>query len=117
MANENEKLENNLEILARFAKYEDNWNGYDAEKFKPDFINKVKEIIKTLNVQPEIFPVADKSVQLEYSDRKKYLEIQIYENDLASIYFVSETGSEEEYEEKEITSEKINEIYKEKFVV
>lgn len=73
--------------LDSFHGYEKNWNGYDAEPISDKLIYFVKNLIFELDIIPEIFPVADGSIQLEYDQDGKYLEFQIYEDKHMTWYY------------------------------
>mgnify|MGYP000165745563 CR=1 FL=1 len=74
---------------------EDDWNGNGATSFSKHLIEKVKQIILNLNRQPEIFPTACDSIQLEYETDKKYLELEVDESDRCKIFSVDENGKED----------------------
>lgn len=80
----------NLEKLDKIKKFENNWNGYGAKPFNPVVIQKAKDFLLDLYFcSPEIFPVADGSIQFELNNYfngdffefviNKDEEIQIYE--------------------------------------
>ena len=94
ISNVSKKLIENLNKLNEFKNFTSNWNGYDADPFSNKLISSVTEIIKKLKVQPQVFPVADDSIQLEYDGKNgRYLEIQIYENE-AHYYFDDGNGND-----------------------
>lgn len=71
----------NLATINKIASLPDNWNGYGASAFPPRLIERIRLIITTLTHQPEIFPTAADSIQLEYEkENGDYLEFEIYEN-------------------------------------
>ncbi len=84
---EAEKLWDALMKLEKFRCYGKNWNGYDADPFSDELISFVKKIIIDLDIIPEIFPVADGSIQLEYTWDNKYLEFQVFEDKSMSWYY------------------------------
>ena len=61
---------NNLRKIEEIAKFNENWDGYNAPSFQPDVINLTKRIISGLNIQPELFPTADGSIQIEWEKFK-----------------------------------------------
>ena len=76
-----EKLSRNLDRLWDISELGEDWNGYGAAPIPREIIEEVRDIILNLEEQPEIFPTADKSIQLEYElTDKSYLEIDVYEN-------------------------------------
>ncbi len=67
-------LEENLMKLDSFKELENDWNGYGAEPFNEEHIEKVKFLVSLLKIQPEIYPTARNSIQLEYGE----LEYEIF---------------------------------------
>lgn len=71
------------EKLAAISELQDNWNDNGAQKFSDKLIVKCYSILYKLPVLPEIFPVADGSVQFEYKKSDgSYLEFDISENEI-----------------------------------
>ena len=80
-------LEENLKLLDSFLKLSDNWNGYGAKSFSPVLIQKVKDIIKDLEIQLFIFPTPNATIQLEYEeDLGCYIEFEISDSDKMHLY-------------------------------
>ncbi|MBR2768292.1 MAG: hypothetical protein IKD68_05110 [Solobacterium sp.] len=95
----NQPLMDNLNKLSRFGKYEKDWNGYGAEPFSASLIMSVKKLLMSMNVQPQIFPAADHSIQLEYDGEEgEYLEFQVFENGTVHYYSIDKNGNEKEKE-------------------
>lgn len=90
---------NNINTILSFKKFAYDWNGNGAEPFSEKIIQKALDFIisSELKYQPNVFPTARQSIQLEYEKSNgDYLEIEIFE-DKYSAY--SEIGNEEtEYE-------------------
>lgn len=86
----------NLKKLEEIASFQDNWNGNGARSFSDQLIAQVKNLIILLEIQPEIFPTACETIQLEY-DREDgaHLEIEIKEDNSAEVFWVKQTGEEE----------------------
>ena len=72
----------NLTKLDKISDLKENWNEEGAPSISKDVIQKAKRAIIVLDIQPEIFPVADNSVQFEYSFNDSYLELQFYRNNI-----------------------------------
>lgn len=93
------KKVNNINTILSFKKFAYDWNGNGAEPFSENIIQKALDFINSseLKYQPNVFPTARQSIQLEYEKSNgDYLEIEIFE-DKYSAY--SEIGNEEtEYE-------------------
>jgi hypothetical protein len=84
----------NVEKLKRISELKDNWNENGAKAFPKSQIEKVSNILTYLDNQPEIFPTACDSIQLEFDNGKNHLEIEIFNNDNAETYCVDEDGKE-----------------------
>ena len=67
----------NLSKLNSFLLYEDGWFGEGSLKIDESIINNVKRLLSTFSKQPEIFPLVDGGIQIEWEDENKYLEIQV----------------------------------------
>lgn len=71
----------NIEQIKMISSLEFDWNGYGSPPVPESVINLSIDIINTLDIQPEIFPTARKSIQFEYHKKdKSYLEFEIYES-------------------------------------
>ncbi len=70
-----------IKRIEEIASLEYDWNGYGASPFSHGLIAKCKEIVKNLEIQPQIYPTGRKSIQFQYelSDRS-YLEFEIFED-------------------------------------
>ena len=85
------KLSHNLDRLWDISELGEDWNGYGAVPIPREVIKEVKEIILNLEEQPEIFPTADKSIQLEYwQPDKSYLEIEVSEKNITAMQIPQE---------------------------
>lgn len=90
-------LEHNLEKLDKIRGLGRNWNGNDAPAFSPEMIDRAEHIIEGLAIQPEVFPTALGTIQLEYDNsRRDHMEIEIGEGDVAGVFVVLFNGEEEE---------------------
>ena len=99
-------LKENLELLYSFKLLEKGWNGYDADPIDIQVIERAIAIVSKLEKQPEIFPTANDSVQLEYSTEKGYLEFEIFRDHINSFKKTNE-GKESigNLTEREMTEE------------
>jgi len=85
----------NLEKLEQIAKLEDGWNGEDAKAFSDALIMNVRNILIGLKVQPEVFPTACDTIQIEYEQEDgSYLEFEIAEGGNAKVFSVDNMGNE-----------------------
>ena len=101
-------LEENFKLLDLFLKLSDNWNGYGAKPFSHILIQKVKDIIKDLEIQLFIFPTAHCTIQLTYwEDLGCYIEFEISENDKMHLYVENYDGKTAELDVP-CTAEMIN---------
>lgn len=101
------KIISNGKIKA-ISKLEKNWNGNGADRFSKKLIKLSYKIIDNLETQPNIFPTARDSIQLEYENSSKdYLEFEIFE-DKIKMFSCKNDGSEETT--KYIDSSQLNNI-------
>ena len=87
--------------LYSFLRFKENWNGYGAAPFSPQLIQKVTELMAALPYDPEVFPIADGQVQLEYEKANgEYLEFEIGQSDdgfIVNGYKICADGEEEKW--------------------
>lgn len=83
-----EKLRNNLKKLNAIAELEHNWDLHGASKFNKELIDfceeQLRQLEKGLDVQPEIFPTNNETIQFEFENGSDWLEIEI-PNDISHI--------------------------------
>lgn len=92
------ELTENLSILNDFLELEDNWDGEGAKQFNKEFIDFLSQIIMSLSVQPDIFPLQDGRVVFEFGNvRSKYLEFSINDEKYMDIYKKTEDGQRYKY--------------------
>lgn len=97
------------EKMIAISELQDNWNDNGAKKFGDKLIVKCYSILFGLPVLPEIFPVADGSIQFEYERADgSYLEFDIFENEVSE--FIAYPDGKEI--ERTIESDKIAEEVK-----
>ncbi|MCI5595472.1 MAG: hypothetical protein MR380_01920 [Lachnospiraceae bacterium] len=85
----------NLKKLDQIALLKDGWNGKNAKSFKEEFISKVRSIITALEIQPELFPTASNSIQIEYEKEDgSYLEIELNTKSVWEVFEIDCTGDE-----------------------
>ena len=90
-------MHRNLAKLEHFASLKENWNGYGAKPFSRKLLDTAEGIIRGLSRQPEIFPTADDSIQMEYEKVDGgYLEIQLTDSDLYDVFLMECEDSEGE---------------------
>ncbi len=91
----NSVKEDNLKKLDLIESLKENWNGNDAPPIPSDVIGKTRALLNILPIQPEIFPTALSTIQLEYDNsRHDHMEIEIGRSDIAEIFIVNYFGSE-----------------------
>ena len=98
----------NLAKLEVINNLKDGWNGNEAPAIPGKVISKVRSLINELYIQPEIFPTALSSIQLEFDNsRRDHMEIEIGENDEAEVFIVLYNG-EERFETVKVNPESVN---------
>lgn len=91
----NEEKLQNLKKLEEISLLKDDWNANGAKTFSTDLITKVRNLIMFLEIQPEVFPTACESIQLEYDKADgSHLEIELTENEAAEVFWVDNKGDE-----------------------
>lgn len=86
ISSQKEELKRSYIRLREIGELKNNWNGNGASAFSKDFLEKIKKIVSKLCIQPEIFPTAVPSIQLEFekkcpvSELRTYLEFEIMED-------------------------------------
>lgn len=72
--------------LQDIEKLEKDWNGYGANCFSGELIDKCEKIVGNLPVQPAIYPTGRNSIQFQYelADRS-YLEFEVFERKIACL--------------------------------
>ena len=86
----------NLEKLRQIAMLNDDWDGYGAEPIPYNTLSMAKHLIHALHVQPEIFPTASGTIQIEYEkDNGDYLEFQFTGEGACEVFRC--IGNNEEY--------------------
>lgn len=90
-----EKQEN-IKKLHEIAKLPYNWNENCADSFSPQVISECLNIVDMVPRQPEIFPTAAESIQMEYEKEDgEYLEFNIFENHI-EVFGIGPDGTEKE---------------------
>ena len=85
--------EHNEEKLRIISSLKDGWNGNGAPAFSEALIEKTEELLNNLTIQPEIFPTALGTIQMEYDNqRRDHMEIEIGMSDTAEIFIVNFDG-------------------------
>lgn len=106
---EERKRTDNLSILCDFGKLEANWNHNGAEKFEASLLNRCRLLLRHLIKQPDIFPTARNSVQMEYEkENGDYLEFEIFKDNVEVFAIINNV----EYTESipQIDSVKLNNL-------
>lgn len=87
------ELIKNLTKLEEIKSLKHNWNGNKARPISKKIINKTKTLLVKLDRQPQIFPTADDSIQLEYDgENNSYLELQVKSDDKLSYFRIDKNG-------------------------
>ena len=100
----------NMEKLSAIRSLKSGWNGNGAPAFSKSLIDRIGSLIDILDIQPEIFPTAMGTIQLEYDNsRKDHMEIEISDdNGEADVFIISFNGVET-YERIPVTPDAIAE--------
>lgn len=110
----NTNLQQSLEKLNLIGIMQDGWNDNNANKFSEDLINRCKEIVSLLSIQPEIFPTGANSIQFEYEkDNNDYLEFNIFKNRIEIFQIINgkETESVLNIDQKDMLQKVVNDFY------
>lgn len=90
--------ENNLRKLDEIKQLNDNWDGENSKSFSTSLIQKVRNILMCLNVQPELFPTGCETIQLEYDgENDSYLEFEISDKPLVKVFRIDQNQKETSY--------------------
>lgn len=104
------KLNTAIQKIKDFKSYKYNWNGNGARPFSEKLINKAVDLIQKFRITPEVFPVANDSIQFEWESRDEflYIELEIFED---KIEIFKLTGTEEKNEKyDELNDDQFKEI-------
>ena len=90
-----QRLDTNLKKLERISSFSENWNGYGAQPLSPRVIKRAEYFVRRFIVQPEIFPIADGAIQVEWEKSNgEYLEIQINLDEKIPVFMIDADGKE-----------------------
>lgn len=107
--------DSNIKKLGYIEQLPNGWNGNGAPTIPTDVIRKTLQLIESLPIQPEIFPTALESIQLEYDNsRHDHMEIDINSGNVAEIFIVSYTGEKTEesiISDSDTISERVLQFY------
>lgn len=108
---ENKELLNAYETLREIEQLEKNWNENQADPISSEVVKKVRNTLPLLDKQPEIFPTACNSIQIEYEkENEDYLEFEIFE-DTVKCYREIDQHVEESTVDKEEIPKIVREFY------
>lgn len=100
----------NLQKLNEIGKLPENWNENGALKFSTEIIQKCKNIINSLQKQPEIFPTGANSIQMEYEKESgEYLEFNVY-SEHTEVFEINALEQENEFSIFEDEIENVKEL-------
>jgi len=99
--------------LKEIESLEDNWNGNGAKPFSMRLITKTQYILENIAVEPEVFPTACSTIQLEFDKTDgSHMEIEISEGREADLFSIS-ADNEEKSESILCEVNEINKVVKE----
>ena len=105
----------NIKKMDRIALLQDNWNGNGAKAIPETLVLKVRNLLETIDFQPDIFPTACDTIQFEYDMQNGgHLEIEISEDDRAECFMIDADGresSEEIMTDAASINRKVTEFY------
>lgn len=85
-----------------------NWNGYGAEPIPEQLIVRTEHLLQNLSELPDVFPTANKSIQIEYEKANgEYLEFEMFEDNRVHMFQINSDGTEYN-EEFQFDSQKID---------
>ena len=77
----------NLSTLDDISELKYNWNGYGASAFSKELIDRCRDLLGQLPVQPELYPTACDSIQFEWETADgRYMDAEVPEYGLTGIY-------------------------------
>lgn len=84
--------------LNDISKLGDNWNGYGAAPISQEVVEKVSELLDSLIREPEVFPTADDTIQLQYDGKNdSYLEFNVGKSEDVSVLLIDKLGKEKSF--------------------
>lgn len=92
-------LEENIAKLEEIRALESGWNSYDAEPIPSIIVDNAIAIIKRLDKQPFVAPVADGTISFEYEIDSQGLIFTIFE-DKVNVHYMPSLNDSEEYDIK-----------------
>ena len=99
----------NADKLSAIRAFKPGWNGNGAPAFAPGLIDTVGSLIGGLDIQPEVFPTAMGTIQLEYDNsRHDHMEIEIIAGSVDAEVYIIRFNGEEEYEQISVSTDAIN---------
>ena len=91
----NSLMQRNLQKLSEIASFGENWNGYGAKPISSSILKRTERIIRGIFEQPDLFPTADDSIQMEYEkENGAYLEIQITDSKVYEVFLMKDENSD-----------------------
>lgn len=106
------ELLTNYKRIDEISHLKENWNGNGAQAFSTELLEKVHNLVSSLNKQPFISPTARESIQLEYEkDNGDYLEFEVFENGIVTKFFYSEGKGTTENIEPHMINKAVDDFY------
>lgn len=98
------------EKLSVISNLKDNWNDNGAAPFSKKLVEKVADIVDKLLIQPEIFPTALGTIQLEFDNSERnHMELEIGEQGETEV-FITYSNGQDAFERITVSAESINRI-------
>lgn len=91
-----------LERIQSYTVLESNWDGEHAPPPSLIACSRAYIVVSTVVVVPDVFPTARESVQLEYINGERELEVEVYQDHFSYLIMDDCGKSYTEYEETDI---------------
>ena len=83
----------NMQLLRKIKELEYDWNGYGANPIPAVLIDKMKTLVWTLPIQPEIFPTARETIQFEFDlQNRSHIEFELFQDDSVHVFEKTPSG-------------------------
>lgn len=85
-----------LKRIGLFANLKAGWDGEDGIPISSKAIQTAENLITQLRCVPEVFPLSDGGIQLEWEYGDNYLEIEIHDSSILHLYYELADGNNSE---------------------
>lgn len=90
----------------------------DLEKYvDTSVVNVVRKLVLSLCMQPELFPLENRGIQLEYDgNNNSYLEFEVYNKEVVNMFMIDRDGNEH-YKTFNCLSQEIDKIIRDFYAI